>query len=640
MKSEEIITLIFVILITPSICYKLRQLEAKGQRVSMSFSPSNPVTSVPSPPVSNTELTSAGVLPFTRLGGSRWCALLYNATGGTKAKCLTDFGGRREYVLPCGCLAPPPPPSGLRPASHTLERPDACAARELFEESSALWGLGQFLQPPVKPKPRAAAPVYQYSSSGENKGKRGQKARPKQENNAAADDSNHVSIRHNADAANTCNPMENLLSACEELGVMERDRYKCSIRHVPVLPCSLFCNLRGEEGAGAERNRRFILLDTSASRFLAPIHDTPPTVQNTKHAVYPPLHIRLHAVTRPTLFEHLLEKEKGEKRQKEENCGEENVTTEDQTRFAKEKLKGKNVSEKELGDAVNALSLSPSAMHTAQTAPNPNLPFSLETLLPTRHQVLSHPSFLREYLRNHTSGLMRRCRANADQAEKNDFAGSSEAAAALVQSALWRQSSRIALLDCPAAAVLRDAAEAAANSGKKTFVEIGREEAVTTKGTTGEEAVDLVVMGAACVSPYGFLIESDEEVAAKLKTFLQSASGYPGHAVPLAVLAHDLQVMEDLMPACAIPTTPPLSRGIQEESLLPPLLEQFSRVALEVNRLVAQSPAVKRVNELLKNKGRLRLISTPSRTLLCDYLFPTVSEHITQIQKAERHEIQ
>ncbi|KAL8447556.1 hypothetical protein Emed_004344 [Eimeria media] len=105
-----------------------------------------------------------------------------------------------------------------------------------------------------------------------------------------------------------------------------------------------------------------------------------------------------------------------------------------------------------------------------------------------------------------------------------------------MQTDLWRRSNRIALLDCPASVFLKEAVEASGNSEKKTFIEIGNEEMVNMDQTTGHdstlindprrETVDLVVMGAACVSPHGFLIESDEEVAAKLKTFLSSTRGH------------------------------------------------------------------------------------------------------------------
>lgn len=109
-------------------------------------------------------LSSAGLLPVIQID-NRWCALLYNATAGPKASVLTDFGGKREFIEPSGAIAPPPPPSGIRPPTQTLEAPNSCAARELYEESGALWGLGELLNPPLKPRPRAPPPVYTKASN-------------------------------------------------------------------------------------------------------------------------------------------------------------------------------------------------------------------------------------------------------------------------------------------------------------------------------------------------------------------------------------------------------------------------------------------------------------------------------------------
>lgn len=94
-------------------------------------------------------LTSAGYVPVVQING-HWCALLYNATRGQKKSVLTDFGGKRNknfdisetlfqknpQKITATCIIPP-----RQHNNDTLEAPEACAAREFYEESCNFWGV-------------------------------------------------------------------------------------------------------------------------------------------------------------------------------------------------------------------------------------------------------------------------------------------------------------------------------------------------------------------------------------------------------------------------------------------------------------------------------------------------------------------
>lgn len=200
---------------------------------------------------------------------------------------------------------------------------------------------------------------------------------------------------------------------------MERDRYHCFVRHVPLLPCSLYCNLRGEEGTGAERNRRFFLLDIESSSFAKFSSNTSPSSHDSRGYFQPPLHVRLHSHDRFPLFQRLME-----------IYGGESASLGNSDSF------GRNLEE-----ALEALSLEGSETQSGKPSQSESRPasVSLETLLPTTHCILSDPSRLQAYLRNHVRGLMQRCRAYKDSPGigKISFAGQTAAASALTESALW-----------------------------------------------------------------------------------------------------------------------------------------------------------------------------------------------------------
>lgn len=156
--------------------------------------------------------TSAGVFPVTRVHG-RWHALLYNATAGNKSKALTDFGGRREFLEPSGLLAPPPPPSGRRPPTQTLESLESCAARELWEESGGLWGLGEILKPPINPKARASSQTPSGNTSNMAEA-HVHKSLPAPGQSHLSETLEEGQSPHRPLA--TEDPMENLLESCEK----------------------------------------------------------------------------------------------------------------------------------------------------------------------------------------------------------------------------------------------------------------------------------------------------------------------------------------------------------------------------------------------------------------------------------------
>ncbi|KAL8426523.1 hypothetical protein Efla_004888 [Eimeria flavescens] len=446
-------------------------------------------------------VTSSGVLPVTRLRGE-WHGLFYNATGGPKAGFLTDFGGRREFIdKSSGLLSPPPLPSGIRPAAHTLESLNACAARELYEETAGLWGLAELLKPPVLPRQLAGRPPVMPATGKKKKKKTRNKGRMVQ-TAAGTQNAESLSVEHEGgkegnegneekveggkggkeekeekgslkkredeSLGNTegADPIEELV------GYSIRSKYRCSMRHFPELPSSLYCNLRGEEGVGAERNRRFFVLNMNAQREAWEYKDTydnPRSSPPCTGGLLPPLHIRLHArpeglykkqrefqlkeKTRKSDFHFLLpahhcretdphatahtgaleaafaslslnhDKKRKEKENKKKEEDKEKENKEDEEK-KKEKEEEKKKEEEEKADS------STSALFVG-----------LEQLLPTRHCVLSSSSDLKVYLRRHTEGLLLRCKALQEEEIKTgkviSFVGSFQTAAALMKTELW-----------------------------------------------------------------------------------------------------------------------------------------------------------------------------------------------------------
>ncbi|XP_026192731.1 uncharacterized protein LOC34620982 [Cyclospora cayetanensis] len=477
-------------------------------------------------------LSSSGILPVVAVGG-RWCLLLYNATGGSKANVLTDFGGKREYVEPSGHLAPPPPPSGIRSPTQTLETPTACAARELYEETGGLWGLGALVSPPIGPRPRAPVPVQSIDPrSKRNKKKnkareQGQCSNEKQIQQHKYEESSvqqrtqkerdvealleSLSLECSSESCGPTvtsgaqrgsptrieDPLKDILDACKEVrnlggtsaygalwgalvypigpslrdcltglsgsvvcpclatfsfGTLERDRYSCTLRHLSFIPSSLFLNLRGEEGEGAERNRRFFLMHLGCSE------------SNQRQPPELPLfHIRLRTRNRAALFQKIIQTPvmgtSGEGLALQSMC----IANEsciplpirDTADGGPHQVALTKTLEEDPSDARGIEPSSPGGpCRRAQNGtphktlargptgesvePPTNL---LDVLLPSRSFILHSASALRKYLREHTRGLMSRCggykKDFVNPAQSFGFVGEEAAVGALLKSSLW-----------------------------------------------------------------------------------------------------------------------------------------------------------------------------------------------------------
>lgn len=235
---------------------------------------------------------------------------------------------------------------------------------------------------------------------------------------------------------------------------MERDRYRCIVKHLPFLPCSLYCNLRGEEGSGAERNRRFFLYDLSCSGFSTPPAASssaagrirPSSTKVPPSCPYAPIHIRLHCPDRFHVFKKLL------KGTADEGGIQGRLATDD----SPEKDPVQDTSYSLLEDALEALSLEDKRESPAGSSQVVDIAMDstllLQTLLPTRHHILSDTDLLRTYLKEHVRGLMLRCRAFGDTTTSPQgpprFAGEEAAVNGLLKSSLWWVVRPTALVAC------------------------------------------------------------------------------------------------------------------------------------------------------------------------------------------------
>ncbi|KEP67421.1 UNVERIFIED_CONTAM: hypothetical protein HHA_224830 [Hammondia hammondi] len=281
-------------------------------------------TSASSFTMEDEECVAAGILPVCRVG-NRVLALFYNATGGKKKNFLVDFGGCKERsarsspppstpslsppvspVLPAAAVSPPSASSvPLSPSRMPLssapgeeqarvksrkkcetkqgpewEADEACAAREVWEETNQLWGLvaGHFLQaePPLRKRRRDDADkggedgdhencetrVTDKKAGGKNaqtEGKKEKKRLPKRRETEEGSDE-EVEERRQRWKAELCS----WLMSIPTLATFSRSKYRCYIKEFPAFFPLLFMNLRGEEGEGWTRNRRFLWVDVDA----------------------------------------------------------------------------------------------------------------------------------------------------------------------------------------------------------------------------------------------------------------------------------------------------------------------------------------------------------------------------------------
>ncbi|KFG60725.1 hypothetical protein TGRUB_224830 [Toxoplasma gondii RUB] len=155
-----------------------------------------------------------------------------------------------------------------------------CAAREVWEETDQLWGLvaGYFLQaePPLRKRRRADADKSGEDGGHENcvtrvtgkkaggnhgqtNGKKEKKRLPKRRETEEGSDE-EVEERRQRWKAEICS----WLMSIPTLATFSRSKYRCYIKEFPAFFPLLFMNLRGEEGEGWTRNRRFLWVDVDA----------------------------------------------------------------------------------------------------------------------------------------------------------------------------------------------------------------------------------------------------------------------------------------------------------------------------------------------------------------------------------------
>ncbi|CBZ54357.1 conserved hypothetical protein [Neospora caninum Liverpool] len=289
---------------------------ASPRRFSGFFAPAS------SPPGSlaavDEECVAAGVLPVCRVG-DRVLALFYNATGGKKKNFLVDFGGCKERSSSQSSPSPstptlcrqssPVPPADAQISSGASalslssslsvpgeeharlearkkggtkqgpgwEADDACAAREVWEETDQLWGLVAshlHAQPHFRKRRREDAGkgregrerggnVPQAAGdSGGDRAQTGKQEKDKTHSKKTEAEDSDLELEENRKRWR--DEVCSWLTSLPTLASFSRSKYRCFIKPFPAFFPLLFMNLRGEEGDGGLRNRRFVWVDVDA----------------------------------------------------------------------------------------------------------------------------------------------------------------------------------------------------------------------------------------------------------------------------------------------------------------------------------------------------------------------------------------
>lgn len=181
---------------------------------------------------------------------------------------------------------------------------------------------------------------------------------------------------------------------CVQLAQVYKTRYRITLRQFPTMPSSLYMNLHGEEGEGAQRNRRFCVVDLFVLTSKSPSFC---------------LHPRIDEVDLSSKLKALLPKEP-----KEEASSKKGADPPSSVEEVERLFEGLRVSSTS-PPSTTTQTREPEKGHVAESAAAKakgqavQKEISLRTLLPTRCRVLEESDLLAEYLVRHVQGLIERC---------------------------------------------------------------------------------------------------------------------------------------------------------------------------------------------------------------------------------------